>query len=121
VPVRHITQLQPFVKKLTGSDGELPFSYERANELGWVVCDDELPFGNMPVDSSVLRTCKTIYTEGKRRQFLRSMSDLSGRGSEAKAGRQRQQGKGNMAMAEAVIVSRTNHRLFRAHAVRRTY
>lgn len=28
VPLRHISQLQPFVKKLTGVDGELPSAYE---------------------------------------------------------------------------------------------
>jgi hypothetical protein len=69
VPVRHITQLHPFVKKLTGVDGELPFSYENASErdpaLHWVMCDGDEQFGNTPIDTGVLATCKTVYTEGK--------------------------------------------------------
>jgi hypothetical protein len=69
VPLRHITQLRPFVKKLTGVEGELPFSYENASErdpaLDWVMCDGDAQFGNMPVDTGVLATCKTVYTKGK--------------------------------------------------------
>ena len=69
VPLRYITQLQPFVKKITGVDGELPFSYEdpeeRDPELDWVMCDSDELFGNISVDTGVLSTCKTIYTEGK--------------------------------------------------------
>lgn len=97
VPVRHISQLQAFIKKLTGTDGELPFSYERAQELCWVMCDNELPFGNKPIDSSVLRTCKTIYTEGKRRQFWEEAGESQrqrqrSKGREARVARQRQHG-----------------------------
>lgn len=69
VPLRHITQLQPFVKKLTGVDGELPFSYEdpeeRDPELKWMMIDGDELFGNTPIDTGVLATCKTIYTEGR--------------------------------------------------------
>lgn len=69
VPLRHITQLQPFVKKITGGAGGLPFSYEnpkeRDPELDWMVCDGDELFGNTPVDIGVLSICKTIYTEGK--------------------------------------------------------
>ena len=68
VPLRHAKQLQPFVKKLTEVDGELPFSYEdpgkRDPALEWVMCDDE-PFGNSSIDTAILSTCTTIYTEGK--------------------------------------------------------
>jgi hypothetical protein len=69
VPLRHATQLQPFVKKLTGVDGELPFAYEdsakRAPELEWIACDGL--FGGIPkIDTAILSTCKTIYNEGKR-------------------------------------------------------
>jgi len=67
-PLRHTKQLQPFVKKLTRIDGELPFSYEdpgkRDPALEWVMCDNEL-FGNSPVDTAILSACTTIYTEGK--------------------------------------------------------
>ena len=69
VPLRHITQLQPFVKKLTEVAGELPFSYEvpeeRDPELDWIMCDGDELFGNMAIDTGVLSTCKTIYSEGK--------------------------------------------------------
>jgi hypothetical protein len=69
VPLRHITQLRPFVKKLTGVDRELPFSYEnpqeRDPELDWMMCDGDEMFGNTPIGTGVLATCKTIYTEGK--------------------------------------------------------
>jgi hypothetical protein len=34
LPLRHATQLQPFVKKLTGVDGELPFAYENSKKRG---------------------------------------------------------------------------------------
>ena len=69
VPLRHITQLQPFVKELTGFYGELPFSYEdpkkRGPELEWIMCEDDELFGNLPADTGVLLACKTVYTEGK--------------------------------------------------------
>jgi hypothetical protein len=69
VPLRHATQLQPFVKKLTGLDGELPFAYEdpakRDPELAWIACDELL--GDDPkINTSILLTCKAIYNEGKR-------------------------------------------------------
>ena len=69
VPLRHVKRLQPFVKKLTGVDGEMPFLYEdpkkRKPELEWIMCDEEL-FGNGPLtDTAVISTCKTIYTEGE--------------------------------------------------------
>ena len=71
VPLRHITQLQPFVKKLTGSDGELPFSYEnpkkRDPEREWIMCEDDELFGNLPTDTGILLACKTTYTEGRRK------------------------------------------------------
>jgi hypothetical protein len=67
VPLRHLTQLQPFVKKLTGVDGELPFSYEdpanRDPALDWIMVDEE-PFSSAPVNTGILTACKTTYTEG---------------------------------------------------------
>lgn len=69
VPLRHITQLQPFVKKLTGVDGELPFSYEdteeRDPELDWIIVDGDELFNNTPIDTGILSVCKTTYTEGR--------------------------------------------------------
>ena len=38
VPLRHATQLKPFVKKLTGTDGELPF-HHKGPSLAWDLCD----------------------------------------------------------------------------------
>jgi hypothetical protein len=68
VPLRHVKQLQPFIKKLTGGDGELPFSYEdrgkRGPELDWIMCDDEL-LGSRQTETGILSTCKTVHTEGK--------------------------------------------------------
>jgi hypothetical protein len=66
VPLRHATQLQPFVKKLTGVDGELPFAYKdqtkRDPDLEWIPCD---LFGDVQqVNTAILSTCKAIYNEG---------------------------------------------------------
>lgn len=67
-PLRHATQLRPFVKKLTGFGGELPFAYEdpteRDPELEWIKCD-ELFGDSPPFNTAILSTCKTIYNEGK--------------------------------------------------------
>lgn len=60
VPLRHATQLQPFVKKLTGPDGELPFQC-KSPSLAWDLCD--LPFADPPVSVDILCTSKLIYTE----------------------------------------------------------
>ena len=69
VPLRHLTQLQAFVRKLTGADGELPFSYEdseeRDPELDWIMVGGDELFSNTPINTGVLSTCKTIYTEGR--------------------------------------------------------
>lgn len=83
-PLRHATQLQPFVKKLTGADGELPFAYEdptkRDPELDWIACDEELGISS-PINTAILSTCKTIYTEGKCRacyqEYIGIDTDLS--------------------------------------------
>lgn len=60
VPLRHVTQLQPFVKKLTGVDGELPFALKDPKS-SWDAY--ELPFGDQPVATDILCTNKLIYTE----------------------------------------------------------
>lgn len=64
VPLRHLTQLQPFVKKLTGIDDELLFAYEHPAECdqkqGRDICAGDKPVAN----TAILSTCKTIYTEG---------------------------------------------------------
>jgi hypothetical protein len=69
VPLRHLAQLAPFVKKLTGVDGELPFSFDdpakRDPDLKWIACGEL--FGESPaVNTAILTTCKTRYNEGKR-------------------------------------------------------
>lgn len=64
MPLRHVTRLQPFVKKLTGVDGELPFVNEDPAER-----DPKKKRGNYAGDkpaanTAILFTCKKIYTEG---------------------------------------------------------
>lgn len=53
VSLRHATQLQPFVKKLTGADGSLPFdgADQSAREPSYCI------------DTSILSTSKLIYNE----------------------------------------------------------
>lgn len=65
IPLRHATQLQPFVKRLTGVDGELPFDYEDQqvgnSSLAWIPME-EADVAN----TDILSTNKLIYNEATK-------------------------------------------------------
>lgn len=66
VPLRHATQLQPFVKKIAYGARKLPFKFldlrVKGPTSGWTACD--LPsFDDNLIDTGILFTSKLIYTE----------------------------------------------------------
>lgn len=64
-PLRHATQLQPFMRKLTGFDYDLPFALSdqpsRGTSLAWTTCD--LPLPERMISTGIRSTSKLIYSE----------------------------------------------------------